>query len=48
MTMVPTSVVAVMAWADEELCRMMTVALPTCALAATWRRRRRSAPGSYR
>ena len=36
MSMAPTSVVAVMAWADEGLCGMLTVALPTCASAETW------------
>lgn len=35
MTMAPTSVVAVMAWADDELCRALTEALPTCASTAT-------------
>jgi hypothetical protein len=33
--MAPTSVVAVIAWPDEALCRTLTVVLPTRASAAT-------------
>ena len=34
--MAPTSVVAVMAWADEALCGTLTAALPIWASAETW------------
>ena len=39
MTMAPTSVLAVMAWAEEEFRETLTVALPTCAFALTCRTR---------
>jgi hypothetical protein len=36
MKMAPTSVLAMMARTDDELCGTLTVAWPTCAFAETW------------